>query len=455
MKKIWLAAVAVVVVVVALSLIALPKGQEWTSDSPEALIELDAAVDAMMKLYHPEARAHLQQAIELDPNFVIAKLFLAEELAYDDRERAKQLMDEVLAADTSHLSDRERLLVEQARANRERRSADAARIIDDYLEKHPDDPYILHRKALRCWQTGDFEEAERLNRRLIEIAPNWVIAYNQLGYIAMSQGRFAEAEEYFSSYRFVAPDQANPHDSLGELFIITGRYDEAETSLLRSIEIKPDFWAAYGHLALARMQAGDYGGAEQVLGMARATGDCPESWLTGIDCLIRLRRLAATDRWRDILGLAEERPGCSEDMTSSSAEALTHLAASLAGEREVAQAIEDDVAGRVGDIQTGKSKGELPDLLALQAHLRGVRLALGGDLAGAIESFQLADRSLTYMQAGSGLFKLSNRLFEVEALLAAGDDGKAHQVLSQVRSVNPRMASEFEERGLKILGLER
>ena len=90
----------------------------------------------------------------------------------------------------------------------------------------------------------------QLNRRLIEIAPNWVIAYNQLGYIAMSQGRFAEAEEYFTSYRFVAPDQANPHDSLAELYIMIGRYEEAETSLYRSIEIKPDFWAAYDHLAM-------------------------------------------------------------------------------------------------------------------------------------------------------------------------------------------------------------
>ena len=78
----------------------------------------------------------------------------------------------------------------------------------------------------------------------MEIAPNWVIAYNQLGYINMSKGRFAEAEERFKSYRFIAPDQANPHDSLGELFIALGRNDEAEESFEKAIEIKPDFWAS-------------------------------------------------------------------------------------------------------------------------------------------------------------------------------------------------------------------
>ena len=89
------------------------------------------------------------------------------------------------------------------------------------------------------------------------------------------------------------------------------------------------------------------------------------------------------------------------------------------------------------------------------AHLQGVRLAVQGDLEGAIERFKVADDNMTYIQAANGLFKLSNRLFLVETLFASGMDGKAHKLLSQVRSVNPRMVEDFEEHGLKILGLER
>ena len=48
MKKIWLGLSVVVVAAVALSLIALPRGSEWTTDSPEALAEVPAAVDAQM-----------------------------------------------------------------------------------------------------------------------------------------------------------------------------------------------------------------------------------------------------------------------------------------------------------------------------------------------------------------------------------------------------------------------
>ena len=98
---------------------------------------------------------------------------------------------------------------------------------------------------------------------------------------------------------------------------------------------------------------------------------------------------------------------------------------------------------------------ERPDVLGLQAHMRGVRLATVGDTDGAVESFELADEFFHYMMAGSGLFKLRNRLILVETLLAAGEDAQAHQLLSKVRSVNPAMVENFEEDGLKVLGLER
>ena len=71
-----------------------------------------------------------------------------------------------------------------------------------------DEAATIEAAAIRTFSVGDNETSERLNRRLLEISPNWVLAYNQLGYITMLQGRFAEAEEYFTSYRFIAPDQA-------------------------------------------------------------------------------------------------------------------------------------------------------------------------------------------------------------------------------------------------------
>jgi tetratricopeptide (TPR) repeat protein len=456
-RKIWMGLSAVVVAAVALSLIALPKGADWTTDSPEALAEFNAAVDAQMKLYHNEVQAHLEKAIELDPDFVIAKLYLSDQVKMDDKDedRAQRLWNDVMAADRSRLTEREQVIIERARALQEKRYEDAGQMLDDYLADHPNDPFLLHRKALTAWMRGDFDEAERLNRRLIEIAPNWVIAYNQLGYIAMSQGRFVEAEEYFTSYRFVAPDQANPHDSLGELYIMIGRYDEAETSLFRSIEIKPDFWAAYDHLALTRMMIQDYTGAEEAFVMAEAAGDVPDYWKTGIRCILDIAELARNEQYHEILAVRDENPDCFKGHSEGRVKVTVHRAACLLGEWEVAKSIEDDFTKLMDEMEKGAVKGEKSNVVAALAHLRGVRLAVEGDFEGAIESFKEADHNISYMQAATGLFKLYNRLLLVETFFAAGMDGKAHKLLSKVRSVNPRFVEDFEEQGLKVLGLQR
>jgi Flp pilus assembly protein TadD len=455
MSRTWfVVAVLGVAAAVAVSLVALPRGSEWTTDSPEARAELDAAIEAMMKLYHDEVQGHLERAVELDPDFAIAKLLLAEQLRYDDEDRALRLWNEVLRADLETLSPREVFLIERNRAYQEKRHDDAEKMVDDYLAKYPDDPFVLHQKALRAWRSARFEEAERLNRRLVEIAPNWVIAYNQLGYIAMSQGRFVEAEEYFTSYRFVAPDQANPHDSLGELYIILGRHEEAEASLRRSLEIKPDFWAAYDHLVLSRLMVDDFAGAEAVLAEARAVGGFPDYWDVGIGCTVSIAALSEAERWSELLELLGDDSPCLEGHAAGIANIARHRAACRLGDLAIAEAIEQGFEKSFGAAeQVGKT--DTNEILVALKHLEGERLAVTGDLAGAIEAFRTADENATYIQAGNGIFKLVNRLYLVEALFAAGDDAEAHKVLSQVRAVNPTLVREFGDDGLKILRLDR
>jgi hypothetical protein len=87
--------------------------------------------------------------------------------------------------------------------------------------------------------------------------------------------------------------------------------------------------------------------------------------------------------------------------------------------------------------------------------MQGVRLALSGDLAGAEKTFTEVDGMLSYYNSFVGLFKLYNRLFLVETLLAQHRDAEAHQLLAKVRAVNPWLVARFEESGLKLMGLPR
>jgi tetratricopeptide (TPR) repeat protein len=448
----WLALAAVVVIGVGVTLVALPRGQEWTTSSPEAMAEFEAGMDSMMKLYMDDARENLERAVELDPNFAVAKLYLADYVAHDDQERGDALRDEVFATDTSQLTPRERFIIERARAYREERPEDADALLDEYTKKYPNDPYILHQKALVAWSTGDLDEAERLNQRLVEMSPNWVIAYNQLGYIKMGKGQFAEAEEAFKSYRFIAPDQANPYDSLGELFIALGRYDEAEESFNKALEIKPDFWETYRHIVLMKTFDGDLVGAREAVDRAQAAG-APEDLVASIGCLERYMTMRKSGAWREILDQADSE--CVANPRVDFPKITTHLAACELGEWDTAIAIEDEAAERYARFDTGAENKDLKRLGGLIDHMKGVRLALSGDYGAAEELLRAADASITYAEAGSATFKLYNQMVLTELLLADSQDAEAHTLLSNIRSVNPVWVAQFEDTGLKMIGLHR
>jgi tetratricopeptide (TPR) repeat protein len=447
----WLSLAAVVVAAVAVTLVALPKAPDWTSTSPEAVAAFQAGMDAQMKVYYEDSRRNFQRAVELDPDFVIANL-MAIDMYRDDEEKVAAMWSKVENADLTKLTPRERFYVQRARARHAKQPEEAQRLLDEYVAKYPNDPYILNQKAMETWLRGDLEDAERLYQRLVEIAPNWVIAYNQLGYINMMKGRFAEAEEYFKSYRFIAPDQANPHDSLGELFITQGRDDEARESLETAIRIKPDFWAAYQHLVLMQSSSGDFEGSRETIDRVKAAG-ASEDLVTSMECLVHYTELRNEGDWQEIMAEADSK--CVQGFKEGYSTVATHFAACKLGEWEKAMEIEVETANLLEKMGDHGNEKDLMTLRGAFLHMQGVRLALQGNYAEAEEKLRAADEGLTYVEAGVGMYKLFNRMVLAEVLLADNQDAEAHGLLANVRSVNPVMVAEFEDSGLKNLGLDR
>ncbi|MDH3813629.1 MAG: tetratricopeptide repeat protein [Acidobacteriota bacterium] len=457
MKRwIWLAFAIVALATAGVTLIALPRTPEWTTSSTQAFSEIEAGQADLNKFYFREALRHFQLAHELDPDLLIAKWRITQLLMRENSDQASRFVDELMTADLSTLTPREKFFIEHWRAVRNDQPDEAARLLDECIREHPNDPYMLERKAMEAWQQVNFEDgdhlndAERLYEELLELDPNWVIAYNMLGYIRMMQGRFAEAEESFKSYRFIAPDQANPHDSLGELYITTGRYDEAEDSLNRAIEIKRDFWASYIHLAILKSYSGDFEGAYRVIERGRAE-EMPKGIAFGMECRTHFAELAQRGEWRQVLD--ERGSECVAGFKNSFAAIITHRAACRTGDWETATALEDEAEWILGEAE---KSGDLDLSLAFQAltpHLRGVRLAIEGDFGAAEKQLRESDNRLSFMEVDFGMYKLYNRLLLAETLLAARQDADAHQLVAAVRRINPPMVKEFEASGFRILGL--
>jgi tetratricopeptide (TPR) repeat protein len=453
-RYIWFGVAAALVLAAAISLVALPTAPEWTTASPAALEEFEAGLDAEAKLYFLEAIQRFERAIELDPDFVMPKVMLADKVRGFDEKRARALMDETSQADLQSLRPRERLYVQRLMAIRDGRFAEFGPMLDEYLEVRPDDPHALRMRASMAFSLGEYDSAERFYRRLLEISPNEVIAYNQLGYAAMIQGRFNEAEEYLTSYRFIAPDQANPHDSLGELYVIQGRYDEAETSFENALAIRSDFMESYLHLMWVHVLREDFARAEQVLDRFRAENTDFVYEAAEWECVLQFWRLGKERAWQELVDRADSE--CVTEHYPVSPMSITvHRAATALGDWELAEKFETQVEKTLEEARDRGSYLVARELWPAFLHMQGVRFAIQGKLAEAEEMFRRVDENVPYKDSFVGQFKLHNQTLLVETLLARGRDGEAHQLLSKVRAINPAMVAEFEERGLKQLGLER
>jgi Flp pilus assembly protein TadD len=448
----WIAIAAAVVVAAGVTLVAVPRAPEWTTSSTEALEEYEAGQAASRKYYFAEARKHFDRAYELDPDFLVAKLRIARYPRGEDPETADRLFKELLVADLTSLTPREKFFIEYWRAMRHDDPEEAARLLDECVDKYPEDPYIIGEKAEVAWRQGDLENAERLFQGLLAIEPNWAVAYNSLGYMKMIQERFTEAEEHFKSYRFIAPDQANPHDSLGELYITTGRYADAEQTLERAIEIKSDFWASYEHLALLKAQVRDFEAVHQVIERARIEG-IGDNKIFEMTCSARYTEMADREAWQEIL---DERDGeCVDSFKIGLPALITHRAACRTGTWEIARMLEDDAADVVLEFERSGMSEAIIVAQASNLHMQGMRLASQGEFNSAVERFRAVDDRLTFMFVGQGVTKLYNRLLKAETLLAIGNDAEAHKVIAQVRGINPELVEEFEDARFRYLGLGR
>ncbi len=402
----------------------------WTTDSPEALAALERGLDAQMKFYGHEALEGYQQAVELDPDFVAAKVMML--LRSYGWENKQELMEQLRAADLDRLTGRERFLVRYVLARNDGDDDSADHILDDFLEQQPDDPYALSMRSNRAWDDRDWEQAERHYRRLLEVDPNWVSAQNHLGYMAMAQGRFDEAEQLFETYQFIAPDQANPHDSMGELLTVLGRYDEAAAALEKALEIKPDFCASYEHLFSLATLAGDGVAYPEIV--RRAREHCGERMVEVMGCLAEL--------WTDYLQRDldapwdEARGGCRKVYVREPF--LLHRLAVLTGRDDTALELEALMAKRT---EKGGMEKNIPESYLL--HMKGVRALAAGDYELAISLLSKADRLMLYWGQGPAVLKMFNQMNLAAALEGAGKQEKAEAVLARVRQVNPRFADSY------------
>lgn len=427
-KAAFLALILLVIVTVALLWMRAHRSP-WSPGNAAAMQEFELANQAWMKLYSTEALEHLHRAVQLDRDFVAPKIFL---LVYTENKTERtRLADELRSLDLSELTPRERFLVRYHLASYDHKPDVARKVLDEYLQSHPDDPFAVELAGNQAWADQDLDRATTLYSHLLDVNPNWVTAQNRLGYTAMAQGDFTRAEQQFNTYEFVAPDQANPHDSKAELFTMTGRYKEAESELERALAIRPDFCASYGHLIDIALLKSDFDHADAIV--QRSADHCSTKFVAFETC-----RVAA---WRgqgaaDIAQAWDAVPeSCRKDPMGEQLILMYRLALE-SGHKEMARSYEEKLSKAVETYKNQRMDFGMGS--AMLDYMKGEEALQEGRPEEARKLFTQADGKLLYWGSGPALFKLYNRVRLAQAEQILGDGAAARRTLDAVLKVNPK-----------------
>lgn len=263
MKKrrfLWVLGFLLVAGVAVAGALFMSSRRDLTTSSEAAYEAYKEGILNENRFYFKEARADFARALEKDPSFAMAMLGLARRSS--DREQGATLVKRA-ARQESRLTERERLYVDLAVADVERRRDDVIKAARELHAKYPDDSRSASILAGDELGRGNPEQAIKIWEDLLAVDPNNAEAYNQIGYYYGYRGEYDKAMDNLQRYQFISPDNANPFDSLGENQANAGRYNEAIENLNRALAIKPDFGPAYWHLGVVHEGLGEYDKAYQ------------------------------------------------------------------------------------------------------------------------------------------------------------------------------------------------
>jgi tetratricopeptide (TPR) repeat protein len=139
---------------------------------------------------------------------------------------------------------------------------DSLRVLDQGLEKYPDDSGLLYIKGAYLERSGNRPGAEKIMRQLIAKDPKNAAALNFVGYMLAEDGRdLDEAETLVKRALEISPDNGGYVDSLGWVYYQRKEYKKAHQILERAVELAGGEGVIWEHLGDTLLALGDKKGA--------------------------------------------------------------------------------------------------------------------------------------------------------------------------------------------------
>jgi len=134
--------------------------------------------------------------------------------------------------------------------------------IDDSRGKDAKSYYEL---SVQYQELGEFEKAEEVMKKAIELDPKWVQAYVNLGGNYLQRGMLQEAFDILNKAYKIDRAYPDTYNNLGIYFAKKGRYRESIIMLKKAIGLNPRYASAYKNLGVTYDKVGMHKSARQAL----------------------------------------------------------------------------------------------------------------------------------------------------------------------------------------------
>jgi len=241
---------AICATLIPLSIAAASEKIPVTTSSKKALADYQDGVTLVDNLRLTDAIAHFQKAVDEDPSFALAYLYLAQSAAtakefFADLDKAQDL--------AAHASHGEQLWITGFRTGAYGDPLTQRSLYQELVKAYPGDERAQTLLGISYFGTQDFKQAAEHLNKAIEISPSYAPAYNQLGYAYRSLNRFEDAARTFKKYTELLPSDPNPFDSYAELLLKMGKFEESISQYRKALAINEHFMSSYAGIACALM----------------------------------------------------------------------------------------------------------------------------------------------------------------------------------------------------------
>jgi Flp pilus assembly protein TadD len=209
-----------------------------TTSSSEARTLYEAGIHAWETVQIDSALKRWRTAINVDPDFALAHLFLSYCTADPMEEQVERQKSKSLA---NHVTPGEQLLITWLSGVRENDYLSGIVAMNDLLQQYPKDKQLYLWAGSWLFHEKEYELAQKRLEAAVAIDTDFAPGLNDLGYVYAYQGHYEQAFSVMQHYVELLPNEPNPQDSYAEILRMAGRYEDALAQYRASLHIDPNF----------------------------------------------------------------------------------------------------------------------------------------------------------------------------------------------------------------------